>query len=192
MNYQNYAAARDAAWKVLLDCKIGALPVRPSVICRHYGWVLADYKGGTRTIELLGLANLPQQTDGFCTITPNYTYIFFDSTLSPARQRFTIAHEIGHLILGHVAIGQATIANREPTGTESPQERQANQFAARLLAPACVLHERGILSASAIEQACGISRQAAEVRAKRMLELERRGRWYASPLEREVARQFGL
>lgn len=192
MNYQNYAAARDAAWRVLLDCKIGSLPVRPSVICKHYGWALSDYKGGARTIELLGLSDFPLHTDGFCTITAHRTYIFFDSTLPIARQRFTIAHEIGHLILGHVGVGQATVANREPTGTESPQERQANQFAARLLAPACVLHELGILTASAIEQACGMSRQAAEVRAKRMLELERRGRWYTSPLEREVLRQFGL
>ena len=37
MSYDNYKTARDMAWKILLECGIDALPVRPSVICDHYG-----------------------------------------------------------------------------------------------------------------------------------------------------------
>ena len=93
-------------------------------------------------------------------------------------------------MLGHVGPGTATIENREPTGTEREEETQANQFAARLLAPACVLHEVGATTAEEIRRLCGISMQAAEYRAKRMKDLEKRGRYYTSPLEREVIRQF--
>lgn len=189
-NYAQYANARDAAWETLLECGIRALPVRPSDICKHYKWILADYQTGAQSIELLGLTGLTKKTDGFCTITQNHVYIFFDGSLPVSRQRFTVAHEIGHLILGHVGQGMATVENREPTGSEREEERQANQFAARLLAPACVLHEIGALTPEAIQDVCGISRQAAEFRAERMQELERRGRYYTSPLERQVSQQF--
>ncbi|MDO5785883.1 MAG: ImmA/IrrE family metallo-endopeptidase [Eubacteriales bacterium] len=190
MSNDNYKTARDLAWRVLLECGIDALPVKPSVVCRHYGWVLADYAAGAGSIRALGLAGLTGRTDGFCTVTKNHTYIFFDSSLPSGRQRFTVAHEIGHLLLGHVGPGMATVENREPTGSERAEERQANQFAARLLAPACVLHEIGALTPEAIQRACGISRQAAQFRAERMMELEKRGKFYSHPLERQVGRQF--
>lgn len=120
MSYDNYKTARDVAWKILLECSIDSLPVRPSVICEHYSWVLADYHTGASSIALLGLGELTKQTDGFCAVTKNHTYIFFDSTLPAGRQRFTIAHEIGHLALGHVAPGSVTTVNREPEPGDSP------------------------------------------------------------------------
>ena len=190
MSYGQYKDARDAAWRILLDCDIRSLPVKPSEICRHYGWILSDYQNGEKSIELLGLSHLKTQTDGFCTVSKNHVYIFFDGSLPSGRQRFTVAHEIGHLVLGHVGPGMATVANREPTGSEQAEERQANQFAARLLAPACVLHEIGAVTPETIQNVCGISRQAAEFRARRMQELENRGRYYTSPIEQKVFKQF--
>ena len=190
MSKRQYETARDLAWRVLLECGIEELPVKPSIVCRKYGWVLSDYQSGAGCIGALGLAGLMERTDGFCTVTAHHTYIFFDSSLPSGRQRFTVAHEIGHLLLGHVGPGMATVENREPTGSEREEERQANQFAARLLAPACVLHEIGALTPEAIQRACGISRQAAQVRAERMKELESRNKYYAHPLERRVGRQF--
>lgn len=190
MSYFDYKKARDAAWKTLIDCNITALPVKPSAICKHYGWILSDYRSGAASIELLGLSDIAKTTDGFCTITQNHVYIFFDSSLPTPRQRFTAAHEIGHLVLGHVGPGMATVENREPAGSERAEERQANQFAARLLEPACVLHELGASTADAIQELCGVSRQAAQLRAARMRELNHRSRYYTSPLERQVLKQF--
>ncbi len=190
MSYDDYKTARDMAWKFLLECGINSLPVRPSVICEHYGWVLADYQEGEAAIDLLGLSSLTERTDGFCAVTDHFTYIFYNSGLPVGRQRFTVAHEIGHLVLGHVGQGRVTTINREPNPKDSQEETQANQFAARLLAPACVLHELGAITPEAIQQVCGLSRQAAEFRARRMQELERRNRYYTSPLERQVVEQF--
>lgn len=190
MSYDDYKTARDMAWKFLLECGINSLPVRPSVICEHYGWVLADYQEGEAAIDLLGLSSLTERTDGFCAVTDHFTYIFYNSGLPVGRQRFTVAHEIGHLVLGHVGQGRVTTINREPNPKDSQEETQANQFAARLLAPACVLHELGAITPEAIQQVCGLSRQAAEFRARRMQELERRNRYYTSPLERQVVGQF--
>ena len=76
MSYDDYKTARDMAWEILLECGIDALPVRPSVICDHYGWVLADYHTGASSIALLGLEELTKQTDGFCAVTKSHAYIF--------------------------------------------------------------------------------------------------------------------
>lgn len=190
MLYSNYKTARDKAWKILIDCEVDKLPVSTAALCEHYGWVLADYQEGKAAIDLLGLSSLTERTDGFCTVTDHFTYIFYNSSLPVGRQRFTVAHEIGHLALGHVGQGRVTTINREPNSKDSQEETQANQFAARLLAPACVLHELGATTPEAIQQVCGLSRQAAEFRARRMQELERRDRYYTSPLERQVVEQF--
>ncbi|QYN02762.1 ImmA/IrrE family metallo-endopeptidase [Pseudomonas protegens] len=58
------------------------------------------------------------------------------------RQRFTIAHELGHLLMGHIRPGQR--AHRDPMRSydayhERPMERQANEFAAQLLMPESVV-----------------------------------------------------
>ena len=190
MLYSNYKTARDKAWQILIDCNVDKLPVSTAALCEHYGWVLADYQEGKAAIDLLGLSSLTERTDGFCAVTDHFTYIFYNSVLPVGRQRFTVAHEIGHLALGHVGQGRVTTINREPNPKDSQEETQANQFAARLLAPACVLHELGATTPKAIQQVCGLSRQAAEFRAKRMQELERRNRYYTSPLERQVVKQF--
>ena len=190
MPYESYISARDAAWNTLIACRVAELPVRPSQICKHYNWVLADYVAGRESINLLDLSALTEKTDGFCTVTENNVYIFFDRSMPTERQRFTVAHEIGHLILGHVGRGMTAVERREPNRTERIEERQANQFAARLLAPSCVLHEIGAVTPEHIQTLCGISRQAAEFRARRMRELERRSCFYFHPLEQQVVRQF--
>jgi Zn-dependent peptidase ImmA (M78 family) len=59
----------------------------------------------------------------------------------PARQRFTIAHEIGHLLLHEgrpVIVEKLVRINLRDKGsaTTDREEREANQFAAELLMPA--------------------------------------------------------
>ena len=108
--------------------------------------------------------------------------------MHPPRQRFTTAHELGHILLGHV--GQSPVVNREPQATDNPIEQAANVFAARLLAPACVLWGCGVRSAADIERLCHVSRQAAEYRMERMRILYARNRFLTSPLEGAVYRQF--
>lgn len=54
---------------------------------------------------------------------------------STARQRFTIAHELGHLLLHDVSVA----FRRDDTFRGSPEEVQANAFAADLLMPLWLL-----------------------------------------------------
>lgn len=175
MNYKDYQDARDAAWKILLDCGVNRLPVEITQICRKLGVSVRLY--------------VPtDENDGISLIHDGEPLILVSANVPQARQRFTCAHELGHIILGHVGIYQ--LRNREPSATDNPIEQAANVFASRILAPACVLWGCGAFEAEDISGLCNISRQAAGFRAKRMRELNRRGKFLTSPLEREVYSRF--
>lgn len=59
--------------------------------------------------------------------------ILFNTNESASRQRFTIAHELGHFVLGH---GTSPRDTSQVFASSNPKERAANQFAAHLLMPA--------------------------------------------------------
>ncbi len=60
-------------------------------------------------------------------------YVLVNSDKPRARRRFTLAHEIGHLAMGHVVRGE--IAIDESVGSFTREETQANAFSAGLLMP---------------------------------------------------------
>ncbi|MBK6722955.1 MAG: ImmA/IrrE family metallo-endopeptidase [Acidobacteria bacterium] len=77
------------------------------------------------------------------------THIFVNGNDRPVRKRFTIAHEIGHFVLGHefeasgvhVDRGMHVIPRRAKLSKAEPKEVEANQFAAALLMPSDLVHE---------------------------------------------------
>lgn len=175
MDYKKYMLARDMAWKVLLDGNVHALPVSTSGLCRTMGIRVKLYEGR-------------EGSDGESTILDGEPLILVSRNKPVPRQRFTAAHELGHILLGHV--GKGRLVNREPSPTDNPIEREANVFASRLLAPACVLWGCGVGSVEDIMELCGISRQAAEFRWQRLQTLYGREKFLTSPLERKVFEQF--
>ncbi len=68
----------------------------------------------------------------------NEVIIEYDVNMHPNRQRFTLAHELGHYFLGH--LDDNNILFRDPAKNFSldnydPYEAEANKFAADLLMP---------------------------------------------------------
>ena len=175
MNYKKYQNSRDLAWLILKREKIRALPVDIIGLCKRMG-IVVKYM------------NDPQGGDGCSTMVGGTPYIFIKSGQSRERSRFTIAHELGHILLGHV--GKYRLVNREPAHTDDPIEQEANVFASRLLAPACVLWGCGVQSAQDIARLCDISRTAAEYRWARMQVLYQRNKFLVSPLEKKVYAGF--
>jgi len=76
--------------------------------------------------------------------------------LFPERERFTIAHELGHLCRHIAPKNQKKFVDTENTmkrnGHWSLQEYEANNFAARLLMPADLIEQEGIKIAKELEK----------------------------------------
>ena len=176
MNYKNYQKSRDAAWQILIDFKISALPIKITDLCRALG------------IEVK-LAKVDSDSDGFSFVKDGSPVILLNANCTnTSRLRFTCAHELGHIILGHVGVYE--LVSREPSPMDNPIEQAANVFASRLLAPACVLWGCQVKSPEDIIKLCDISYAAAEYRMQRMKVLYARNKFLTSPLERQVYENF--
>lgn len=200
MWYSNYQTARDKAWNILAQYDIHALPVKVTRLCKEMGIAVTSYQKSMALIMTLGLSRHTSLTDGFTVQIGAEPIIFYDADCTPARCRFTIAHELGHIVLGHLEQGRATALNREPNAADDLRETAANIFAARLLAPACVLWGMGAFRAEKIAEICEISHKAAAFRAERLQKLlwrekrflKERGHscFLQSPAERAVFARF--
>lgn len=178
MIYAKYKNVRNASWQAFIDFGIDKLPVSVNVIAK-----MLDIK----VIKNSDIHELKKGERGVTMEINGKWYIVFDDNEPVPVCRFTVAHELGHILLGH------TMYQKKKYRTfvfRDEEEQEADMFAVRLLAPACVLHELQVLNSNDIAQLCNISLQSAMYRAERMKELEKRNKWYTHPLEQQVYNQF--
>ncbi len=192
----NYKKARDLAWRILLDARVSSLPVNLMAICKHYKINIFTYKQGAHFIDELDLTEHTKDNDAFSI----RSVIFYNDETSPQRQRFSIAHELGHIFLHTNEQSAATVYNREPSHNDDPIEAEANIFASRLLIPLCVIQFLNLNSAKEISEFCDVSYSAAQSRYTRLCEIRKRnserrksknhGTFLISKLERQVIENF--
>lgn len=165
MNYDIYKGVRNASWKCLIDCKIISLPTKLGKICKTNGIQIKKNSALSKNKLLPNERGKTNYIDGKCCIIVNDTDPY-------QAQRYTIAHEIGHVLLGECS------------------EYEAERFAIDILAPACVLWALNANTPYEIANLCDISITAAKNRAKRMKILNQRNMFLTHPLERMVYKQF--
>lgn len=114
------------AAKTLRDVGITAAPVSVEDVCAYYAVTLTPVDGwpaGTHSAQW----------------QPSLREIRFNAIEPPVRQRFSIAHELGHMCLGHEVTTFSASADPEHDDySEDPDatmETEANQFAGELLLP---------------------------------------------------------
>ncbi len=93
-------------------------------ICKDRGIRVCAYSKAAEVLNLLSID--PKRTPGFaCIIDADSPAIFFDDTCQREERRYTVAHELGHLLLGHLTF-------RETSLSKLPEfkEIEANIFAA--------------------------------------------------------------
>lgn len=166
MIYEIYKNVRNSSWKCILECGINSLPTNLSQICKHYDIRII------RNSSLKENRLLTNEKAKNMFINGQW-YIIVDDSDYITVQRYSIAHEIGHILMGK-DIG----------------EYEAERFAIDILAPACVLWGLDIHSAEDISRVCNISLTAARRRAERMSILYQRNKFLTSPLERQIFKQF--
>lgn len=107
-------------------CWDGDLPVNPGEIANNLGLRVVPCGGPGKSYPYSGYFYRDAEGNGV---------VEYNRGDSPVRRRFTVAHEIGHFVLGHQDSPRDDPDNYR-TSVQSPQERAANQFAAELLMPA--------------------------------------------------------
>lgn len=117
INTPHKGAARNIARKLIKDAKIVDLPVSLQKVL--------DFLKTKNNLQILGY-DFGKKISGILVIVDKEATIGFNNTQHWHRRRFTIAHEIGHLLMGHTC-------NSEDR--DSTKEIESNQFAAELLIP---------------------------------------------------------
>lgn len=113
----NVGGARRIARKLLKDADVLEVPVSLQKVL--------DYVKDQQNLDVVKY-DFGDKISGMLVILGDSATIGVNSEHSWVRRRFTIAHELGHLYMGHTCDGQAKNSNREI---------EANQFAAELLIP---------------------------------------------------------
>lgn len=145
VSYYCIMRAREIAWHF-------SLPISLSEVCGRHG------------IELL-FSDQMKAADACYFIYHGKNVITVNDNTPRGRQRFSIAHELGHFILGHGPVG---FSMTEPGKRPPYQEVQANVFAAELLMPKSRLQHYGCLTPTEIVRLCDVSLEAAKIRTKEM------------------------
>lgn len=179
--YHDYKIARNKAWETLIKCNITSLPINLATIARLNNITILKYSNSKQNLT----------GDGFSLNVNNVNVIYYNDKKPKTRIRFTLAHELGHCLLGHLKVGKTYNRNSEKDfdGMDI-YEMQANVFARDILMPATVLHSLDIKSFEDISRICNVSEQSAKIRYERLLELEKRNMFNRHPLEKQVYKQF--
>lgn len=156
------------AAEVLLMAGVSSLPVDMKVIAAANGIKLMSYESCAECYDMdIGQMYREISPLGFSfRDEEGYVAAVNANACGKHRRRWTMAHEISHILLGHVST--------EVKGMDEGCERSADRFAAELLAPLPVLHFCCVSSAEELGRLCGISRQAAEIRFRQLTELRRK------------------
>jgi Zn-dependent peptidase ImmA (M78 family) len=119
---------RHAAAALLKSLKITEPPVNLNII----------YQQTKKTVDLIihGTDDLSDRVDAVTKRSGDQVFIVYNKSKSVNRQRFSVAHELGHLQMGHVH-GSSSI----DLGSENFDEIEANHFAAHLLMPPDMLRK---------------------------------------------------
>ena len=181
MTYGIYENIRDAGWLCLIDNDVRTLPVSIISIASKYNIYVVKHSQTARSY-------LKPNESGTTIFVGDKIIIIYRDSESIQRCRFTIAHELGHILLGHKLTENRYFRKFDTTKPEI--ETEADMFASRLLAPACVLWGLNLHTTDEIARACNITKKAAQVRADRMATLYKRNKFLTSPLERKVFNNF--
>lgn len=182
MYYKIYTDIRDAAWQCLLDNNIDSLPVNVLKIASQSN---IDVKKNSNLKILLPDEYAKAFNNG------DKWIIVYNDLNDVVDSRFAIAHELGHILLGHVKT-YAKYATIEDIGIKPKAENQADMFALRLLCPACILMELDLHTPEEISAVCRVPTHWAQKRSDRMKELYKKNKFFTNNLEIEIHKNFNI
>lgn len=157
------------ALRILQKYQIQELPFNPMAVARQMNVRVITYESFSSRFGT-NQQSLEQRyhKDGFTVASGSKYIIAYNQEISSVeRQRWTITHELCHILLGHLS------PEHSGSSLSIKNEREADALTAQLLAPLPVLHFCSVTSAREISRLCGISMQAAGNRLEELTRARR-------------------
>lgn len=168
-----YYNVRNNAWRFLLLNDIKSYPLNLRQIAINNNWEIWSYNKYCQATQSSIIELIKQHPDGFSTVIDGFHVICYNEKNNRQRNRFTICHEIGHII-------------NEKRFKGKRLEQEANMFAARILMPMLLIKDLNIKKPEELAKLCDVSVEAATYRLKRFKIVSERNKFYTNPLEQEV------
>lgn len=150
---------------VLRECRIFSYPFDCMEVMEHYGYKIVPYHC------------LPQSKKNACLSLSSDACIlddtlFYNHSRPRRRVRFSVMHELGHIIL------------------DSQSESDANKFASYILAPRMAIHYSRCKNAADVSRIFALSEEAAEIAFDDYRRWHRIAAYRMSMTDREIYRHF--
>lgn len=172
----SHYTAYDAARELMVEENITSLPVDPYSIARNLGVDLIAFDDPQNGLPPKRIQKLRSLKIDAILIKPDpeiETYwIFYDNQILQDRQRFTIAHELGHIRLGHK--NADSLMRKQFNREKDPVEIEADDFAGELLRPPALMALTNVENVNEIQCICWVSSSSAENGAKRIRNIKHR------------------
>lgn len=158
---------QDAALLVYKKCNIKTYPIDCFDILKKLGYEAIKYH------------SLSEKKQNICFAISDEAYllnktIYYNDKQIPTRIRFSIMHEVGHIVLNHTHTGIETIDNKI--------EREADAFAAHILAPSMAIYYARCKSPKDVAKRFLISNECATYAYNRYLS------WYQRTIFNKMTR----
>jgi len=159
------------AHEFLLNENITSFPIDPFIIINKHKWGLITYTELARKyrVNISQVIIAFESEDGYIMFDGvGYIIAYNDTIRSAGRIRFSLMHEIGHILLTHLVDFKETILMRNSLSEEKYRilENEANVFARNSLSPALVVKGLRLGSKADIAYYFKISQAAADTRLK--------------------------
>ena len=137
-----------------IDEQINKIPINPFSIIKHEGYIAIPFSQFKQPIATA--SSNDEENDAFSFFSPQHNtfIIVYDDEKPLIRLRFTLMHEIGHIVLGHKC--ESELAKKE-----------ADYFAAYALAPSPLILYLADNEPTTIKNKFWVSNQCAEICANR-------------------------
>ena len=176
-NSPRFSFATRRAYELLIEFNICSFPVDPREIIKLFSnWYLVGYHELKTNMDVEDPLNLSKEKAEGKTVkirgSNNYLILYDEQVDQETRIRWTLAHEIGHIVLGHLVHFEATALNRRGLTQREygVLEVEAHWFTAVLLAPKPIIElSRFCNSSDGIRLMCYISNEAAIKRYKQLM-----------------------
>ena len=174
----NYFAVRNNAWEFLIKNDIQKYPLNLQEIADKNNWLIWNYKYYCKIKNINEVSLIKKYPDGFTSEDKKGNFLIcYNENNNKQRNRFTICHEIGHIVLRHLY-------------KNDKLEKEANMFSARILMPMLLIKELNINSPEELAKLCDVSIESATYRLKRFNEVKGRERFYTNPYEIQLLEQL--